>query len=106
VVKSGKKIYQIDLMKILHFDGAAMMTSLKDIEFYLRLDKIEDMPFNHTHWVTTMEEINSILSYNQHDVYATNELLQIVLGQTENELYKGQDKIKLRQDIEKEFGIK
>ena len=29
-------------MKILHFDSAAKMTSLKDIEFYLRLDKIED----------------------------------------------------------------
>ena len=106
IAEWNKKIIQIDLMKILHFDGAAMMTSLKDIEFYLRLDKIEDMPFDHTYWVTTMDEIEQILSYNKHDVFATNELLEIVLGNTENELYKGQNKIKLRQDIQKEFGIK
>ena len=105
VADKNKHYIQADLMKILHFDSAAKMTSLKDIEFYLRLDKIEDMPFDHTYWVTTMEEIEQILSYNKHDVYATVELLKIVVGQTTNELYTGQDKIKLRFDIQKEFGI-
>lgn len=63
------------------------------------------MPFDHTYWVTTEEEIDKILSYNKWDVYATEQLLDVVLGKTELELYKGKDKIKLRQDIQKEFGI-
>jgi len=102
----NKHIYQVDLMKIMHFDSTAKSTSLKDIEFYLRLDSIEDMPFSHDYWITTQKEIDNILSYNKHDVFATCCLLDVVQGNTELELYKGQDKIQLRKDIQAEFGIK
>lgn len=105
IAEWNTKIIQIDLMKIFHHDSTAKLTSLKDIEFYMRLDKIEDMPFSHDYWVRNIEEIEQILNYNKHDVFATNCLLDIALGKTDNELYKGQDKIQLRQNVQKEFKI-
>lgn len=105
VAEWNEKILQIDLMKILHFDGSAMMTSLKDIEVWMKLESVEDMPFHHSSFVSK-DDIDKILSYNKHDVYTTNLLLEVVMGNTENELYKGQNKIQLRQDVQLEFGIK
>lgn len=101
----NEKIVQIDLMKILHFDGSAMLTSLKDLEFWMNLESIEDMPIHHSTWVTK-KEIPIILDYNKWDVHTTNLLLEIVMGNTDNSLYSGQNKIQLRIDVQQEFGIK
>ena len=38
-------IPQIDLYKIHHFDNKAKMTSLKVLEFNMRMDNIEELPF-------------------------------------------------------------
>ena len=51
------------------------------------------MPFSHEHWITTLEEIEQVLSYNKNDVYATNEFLNVTLGNTDNPLYKEKNKI-------------
>lgn len=104
VAEWNEKIIQWDLMKILHFDSVALSTSLKDIEFWMRLESVEDMPVQHDDWITE-EQIPLILSYNKWDVHSTNLLFEIVLGNTENELYKGQNKIQLRLDVKKEFKI-
>jgi hypothetical protein len=95
----------IDLFKIWHFDSKALSTSLKSLEISMNLPNVEDMPFDHTYWVTTWDEINQILSYNKNDVFATNEFLNVTLGDTKLELYKGKNKIQLRQDIYNEYGI-
>ena len=100
------KIPQLDLMKIWHFDGAAKMTSLKALEFAMHFDNVEDMPFDHDHVITNEEEIFKVLSYNKNDVKATDKFLDITLGRTENPLYKGKDKIQLRVNIQKKFGLK
>lgn len=101
----NKKIVQIDLMRILHHDSQAKLTSLKDIEFYMRMDNIEEMPFEHFHYFTNQSEVDKILYYNKHDVKATNLLFDIVLGNTDISLYRGINKIQLRQDVNKEFKI-
>lgn len=66
---------------------------------------IQEMPIHHSSKVT-FDQIESILSYNLHDVNATLELYNITIGKTNHPLYKGVDKIQLRKDIQAEFGIK
>lgn len=94
----NKKIKQIDLFKIFHYDNVAKATSLKSLEISMNLLSVEDMPFDHTHWIDE-KEIYDILSYNKNDVFATNEFLNVALGNTEHPFYKGKNKIELRQKI-------
>lgn len=105
VADYNKHIQQIDLFKIWHYDNAAKSCSLKALEIAMNLPLVEDMPFDHNYWITTKEEIDEVLSYNKNDVYATNAFLDITLGNTENPLYKGKNKIELRQKIQKKYGI-
>lgn len=96
-------IDQLDLYKIMHYDNKARATSLKWVEYSINLAKIQDMPINHADKVYDYQ-IDEILEYNLNDVKATYELYKIVKGQTDLVLYKGIDKIALRQDIIAEFG--
>ena len=63
---------QIDLYKQKHYDGKAKRTSLKWLEFTMRLPNIEEMPIPHDQNVGA-DEIAGILSYNWNDVDATLE---------------------------------
>ncbi len=100
----NKKIKQIDLFKIWHYDNAAKSTSLKALEISMRLPFVEDMPFSHEHWIQE-EDINSILEYNKKDVIATNEFLNITLGKTDHPLYSGKNKIEIRQILQKKYKL-
>ena len=63
-------IKQIDLFKIHHFDNKARATSLKMIEFNMRSDNIEDLPFPPGS-VLTEDQMETLIKYNTHDVYQT-----------------------------------
>lgn len=98
------KIPQLDLFKIWHFDNKARMTSLKAVEIAINFDNVQDLPFDHNH-IVKEDEINDILKYNLNDVKATYEFYKITRGDTDLPLYKGKDKIQLRKDIGKKYGI-
>lgn len=102
----NKKITQVDLFKIWHYDNKAKLTSLKALEVALCLPNVEDMPFSHEKRITTLEEIDQILAYNKNDVFATNQFLDVTLGKTNLPLYKGKNKIELRQSIQNKFKLK
>lgn len=70
----------------------------------MRMENVEEMPFHHTHWCSKGDEIQ-VLHYNKNDVLATYKFWLTTLGKTEYSLYKGKDKIKLRQDISKKFKV-
>lgn len=105
VAEWNKHIPQIDLFKIWHYDNLAKLTSLKALEIALNLPLVEDMPYNHTYWITTTEEIDEVLSYNKNDVDATNEFLNVTLGNTNLPLYSGKNKLELRLAIKKKFKV-
>lgn len=63
-------IQQIDLYKIHHFDNKARATSLKMLEFNMRSDNIEDLPFP-VGKMLTGPEIDVLIKYNRHDVLQT-----------------------------------
>lgn len=63
-------VKQIDLYRIWHFNNKAKATSLKMLEFNMRMQNIEDLPFG-IHEALSQEQIAKIISYNEHDVEAT-----------------------------------
>ena len=63
-------IPQLDLFRIHHFDNKAKRTSLKAVEIAMNSPNVQDMPFEHDHWVEE-EDIVSILNYNMNDVVET-----------------------------------
>ena len=63
-------IPQIDLFKIHHFDNKARATSLKVLEFNMRSDTIEDLPFP-VGTELTSDQIDLLIKYNKHDVMRT-----------------------------------
>jgi hypothetical protein len=67
---SDRFVEQIDLFKIWHFDNKARATSLKVLEFNMRSDNIEDLPFP-VGTVLTREQTEVLKRYNAHDVSET-----------------------------------
>ena len=102
---SNKFIKQYDLFQIWHYNNKARMTSLKDLEFAMQMENIEEMPFSHNTWIKTKNEIDEVLAYNKNDVIATKLFLEATLGLTQYSQYKGKNKINLRSELSKKFNI-
>lgn len=64
-------VEQLDLYKIHHFDNMAKATSLKVLEFNMRMQSIEDLPFD-VGIDLTSEQIDVLISYMWHDIDATD----------------------------------
>lgn len=82
---------QIDLLKIHHFDNKARTQSLKGLEFALRMDDIQDLPFEVGTNIPE-DKIDVLLHYNKHDVKATRQLFD-----------KSIQAIEFRQALSKEY---
>jgi hypothetical protein len=70
VKPADRFVEQIDLYKIHHFDNKARATGLKVLEFNMRSNNIEDLPFK-VGTDLTIEQIPVLKSYNKHDVRET-----------------------------------
>lgn len=96
----------IDVYTILGLDNEARRSSLKKCEFQLDYPCVEEMPIFHGKADFTQEEISEVKSYRRNDVLATYEVFKLVLGQTTHPLYKDNNQLQLRMDIQQEFGIR
>lgn len=67
---SDRIIPQIDLFKIHHFDNKARATGLKALEFNMRAESIDDLPFP-IGSTLTREQVDVLRRYNAHDVAMT-----------------------------------
>jgi hypothetical protein len=85
-------VEQIDLYKIHHFDNMSKATSLKVLEFNMRMESIEDLPFP-VGTVLDDSQCDILGIYNEHDVDATDMFLE-----------RTESHIKLREDLSKKFG--
>ena len=101
-------VTQIDLFKIHHFDNKARATGLKMLEFNMRSDNIEDLPFK-VGMELNAAEIEVLKKYNQHDVSQTKAFLKhttdmIAFREKMCALYPGKDWINYNDTkIGKEF---
>jgi hypothetical protein len=76
VSPSDRFVQQIDLFKIHHFDNRARSTSLKVLEFNMRSDNIEDLPFP-VGTTLTQAQVPVLKKYNAHDVAQTKKFMQV-----------------------------
>ncbi len=75
-IRMGERVIpQIDLVKINHFDNANKRTSLKALQVAMRLESVEDLPFDPTIDLTS-EQMDQLISYGIHDVIATEQFLE------------------------------
>src|SRR5512139_1673032 len=86
-------IKQVDLYKIHHFDNKARSTSLKMLEFNMRSENIEDLPYP-VGTVLTHSQMDKLIQYNQHDVKETLKFYHHSL-----------EAIKFREELTKSMGI-
>lgn len=94
VIKSEDEIIpQIDLFKINHFDNKAKATSLKILEFNMRSENIEDLPFP-VGKILTNSEIDTLKYYNLHDV-----------AETKKFYHHNISAIRLREDLTEKYGF-
>lgn len=63
-------IEQVDLFKIRHFDNMAKSTSLKSLEFAMRMKNIKDLPFP-VSTILNDNQKDELIFYNWHDIKAT-----------------------------------
>ena len=96
---------QIDLFKVNHYDNKNRRVSLKRLEFEMDLENIEEMPIHHSKTSMTDEDIELTKSYCHNDVMATYQFYRVTTGDTDHPLYRGNNQLELRQDIQDEFGI-
>jgi len=68
-------IPQVDLFKLNHFDNRAKTTSLKSLQFALRLPNVEDIPMAYGEPLS-FDQMDSLILYNHNDVKATEEFLR------------------------------
>lgn len=88
----------IDLYKVHHFDNEANRCGLKWLEIMMDVPNVEEMPIHHTRTDLTREECDMIEEYWINDLVATETFLQITLGNTDLELYKGKNMLQERLD--------
>lgn len=84
---------QIDLFKINHYDNKAKMTSLKLLEFNLKLKNIQELPYP-PGTILTNDEIKVVIDYCDNDVDAT----ELVYNETFSE-------IELREKLSPQYKI-
>ena len=104
IADKNKFIKQIDLYKIWHYNNKARATSLKDLEIHMRMENVQEMPLKHDDWGEE-KDVEMILGYNKNDVKATYLFLLTTLGKTEYSIYKGKNKLQLRSELTKKFGV-
>ena len=96
---------QIDLFKIWHFDNKNRRVSLKRLQYEMDLENIEEMPIHHLKKGMTLDERRLTREYCKNDVMSTYQFYLVTIGETSHPLYKGNNQLQLRLDIEKEFDI-
>ena len=92
VKPSDRYVEQIDLFKIHHFDNKARATGLKVLEFNMRSDNIEDLPFK-VGTELTQDQLPKLKQYNAHDV-----------SQTKKFYFKTLDMIRFREELTVKYG--
>lgn len=92
VKPSDRVVEQIDLFKIHHFDNKARSTSLKSLEFNMRSDNIEDLPFP-VGTTLSRDQVDVLKQYNCHDVLETKKFYHQSVGM-----------VRFREELTKKYG--
>jgi len=75
IFPSEIKVHQTDLYLIHHFNNQARSTGLKALEFAMRMDNIQDLPYPPDSEMSD-QMMDELVAYNEHDVKATTDFLK------------------------------
>jgi hypothetical protein len=89
---NNRYVEQIDLFKIHHFDNKARSTSLKMLEFNMRVQNIEDLPFTPGTFLEP-NEIDTLRHYNMYGDVDNTELFYL----------KSLEMIEFREELSKKY---
>jgi hypothetical protein len=98
-------IKQLDCFTILGLNNAARLSSLKSLQFRLKWYNVETMSIHHSTENMSLEDIENVKSYCRNDILSTYEVFKLVLGNTDDELYKGNNQMEFRNSIKEEFKL-
>lgn len=96
---------QIDVFKVAHYDNKNRRISLKQLQAEMDYENIEETPVDFMKVGLTLTDRINVKKYCKNDVLSTYEFFKILCGDTEHPLYKENNQIQLRLDIQEEFGI-
>jgi len=86
------EIPQVDLFKLNHFDNAAKSTSLKILQFNMKLDNLQELPYPFDTELTP-SQMQDIIEYNANDVVSTLKFY-----------YENIGALQLRESLSKKYG--
>lgn len=95
---------QLDLPSVWHFFNENKRVSLKQLEYEMRAENIENLEFEMDQDFDE-EGIKELIRYCHNDITYTHLHFQFTIGETEHKLYKGKDKLNDRSIIMQEVGI-
>jgi len=84
-------IPQIDLYKVHHFDNFARATSLKVLEFNMRRERVEDLPFT-PGTILNWEQCDTLITYNWEDIDATEQFF-----------FESSDQLRFREELSEKY---
>lgn len=94
----------IDLPCIWHFFNDKKRVSLKQLEYEMRAETIENLEFDMDQEFDEIE-LAKLIKYCHNDISYTYLHFLYTIGETDHKLYKGKDKIKDREIIMEEVGL-
>lgn len=74
---------QVDVFKIHHFDNHARRTSLKRLQFNMRLQSIKEFEVSFDEPIKNLSTLKGLIEYNDHDVISTKEFVELSRPQIE-----------------------
>lgn len=98
-------IKHLDVFKIAHYDNKNRRIGLKQLQAEMDYENIEETPVDFRKVGLTTTDRIQVKHYCKNDIMSTYAFFKILCGKTEHPLYKENDQIQLRLDIQEEFGI-
>jgi hypothetical protein len=88
------QIRQVDVFKLNHWDNPAKRSSLKWIQYSMDWENVLEMPIHHSETITTIQQIDEIITYCINDVLSTKKIMTLC-----------KDQIALRQTLTNEYAV-
>lgn len=95
----------IDIFRVNHWDNKNARVSLKRLMFEMDMELLEELPIPFDKKGLTKEEVEKVSEYCTNDCLGTYKGWLYTIGECDHPLYKGNNQIQIRFDIQEKYGI-
>ncbi|MCD8204726.1 MAG: hypothetical protein LUC16_02745, partial [Coprobacillus sp.] len=104
IYPGNRYIRQQDLFKVWHFGNKKKKTSFIDLKIALREKNCYEFPIKNVYDLKE-DNIIDLVNYNEEEVKAIYNFYKVTIGHTDNPLFKGKNKLKLRFEASKQYNV-